>query len=169
MTLKFFLKLSQWPKLFHYGKTGNNLLKCLCFCTFLKTDFSQGWLSGLRRRGPGWLQGRGRSSRAVGSYPEVLYSLSGVSALCYCFSLFIKCVWITVEMLWFFFPPNKDSEVGLKTFKGSLQPAALAALHRYCIMGEEMCRLGTCFWLQFTSKNHLPKGESGVLLGCFQG
>lgn len=43
MTLLVFLKkLSQWPKLFHYGKTGNNFLKCLCFCTFLKTDFSQG-------------------------------------------------------------------------------------------------------------------------------
>lgn len=164
MTLRFFKKLSQWPKLFHYGKTGNNLSKCLCFCTFLKTGFSQGWLSGLRQRGPDWLWGRGQSSRAVGFYSEVLYSLSRVSALCYCFSLFIKCVWITVEMLWLFFFPNKDSETGLRSLKSSLQPAALPAPHRYCILVEEMCRFDTCLWLQFTSNNHLPKGESNESL-----
>lgn len=45
----------------------------------------------------------GSSPRVLPANPEVLYSLSCVSALCYCFSLFIKCVWITVEMLWFIF------------------------------------------------------------------
>lgn len=37
-----FYLISQWPKLFHYGETGINLLlKCLCFCTFLNQS-SQG-------------------------------------------------------------------------------------------------------------------------------
>lgn len=54
--------------------------------------------------------------------------------------------------------------MGLKSLKGGVQPAAFPAPHRYCIMGEEMCRLDTCFWLQCTSNNHLLKGESNEIL-----
>lgn len=100
-----------------------------------------------------WLAaGQGPEQPGRGLLPGGFVQFVSVSALCYCFSLFIKCVWITVEMLWFyFFFFNKDSGIGLKSLKSSLQPAALPAWHRYCIMGEEMCRFDTCSWLQFTS------------------
>lgn len=70
-----------------------------------------------------WSEGEGVIHKGVGVVPrtftagpwaphpqvllaslEVLYSLSHVGALCYCFSWFIKCVWIIMEMLWFLFP-----------------------------------------------------------------
>lgn len=155
MTFWFFFTLSQWPKLFHYGKTGNNLLKCLCFCTFLKIDFLRGDWVGWGKGGMVRCRATGRSSSPVlqlgrgllpsglPANPEVLYSLSRVSALCYCFSLFIKCVWITLEMLWLiFFFQIKILKWVWKVWRNSLQPAAFFASicnfpQQHYVIGEE--------------------------------
>lgn len=163
----FFFTLSQWPKLFHYGKTGNNLLKCLCFCTFLKIDFLRGDWVGWGQGGtvccrvtglsssPVLQLGRGLLPSGLPANPEVLYSLSRVSALCYCFSLFIKCVWITLEMLWliFFFFSNKDSEMGLKSLKKQSAACCFLCIHLQLSTATLRYRgrnkLGTCIWLQF--------------------
>lgn len=174
-----FSNLFQWPELFHYGRTGNNILQCLCFCTFLNR-FSQGWLSGLRQRQQ-WDRaapqlGCGLLPAGSPANPEVLYSLSPVSALCYRFSLFIKCVWITVEMLQLICFSNKGSEMGLKCMKNvcslsflyiHLQPFQ----HKFYTLEGEPYKLSTHIWFSFVCDN-LPRGkvqlDFGVLLGCFQ-
>lgn len=175
MTFCFF-KLSQWPKLFHYGKTGNNLLKCLCFCTFLKIDFLRGDWVGWGKGGMVPCRATGRSSSPVlqlgrgllpsglPANPEVLYSLSHVSALCYCFSLFIKCVWITLEMLWLFFFSNKDSEMGLKSLKKQSAACHFLCIHLQLSTATLRYRgrnkLGTRICLQFIYNTGLPRGKS---------
>lgn len=102
-------------QLFRYHKVGANLLLKVSLFLHIFNQFFSGVTE--------WSEGEGVIHKGVGVAPrtftdgpwaphpqvllaslEVLYSSSHVGALCYCFSWFIKCVWIIMEMLWFLFP-----------------------------------------------------------------